>query len=46
MPPMYIAELTASELLMGVKTVETDIYHSGISSYLREEYIKCCMLIL
>jgi len=37
---MYIAELTASELLMGVKAVETDIYHSRISSYLRKKIYK------
>lgn len=43
---MYIAELTASELLVGVEAVETDIYHSIISSCLRKEYIKCYTFII
>lgn len=37
---MYIAELTASELLTGVKAVETDIYHSRISNYFRKKVYK------
>lgn len=31
-----IQNLTTQEFLMGAKTVETDIYHSRISFYLRK----------